>query len=141
RAAAGGIRLDAQRRDSGNRRISNQWAKLPVTIVRYEDFLIEPEKTLGALTAAMGLEVTPERIADAADFGSFDNLKRLERDGYFRSTRLKPAKAGDQRSQKVREGGSGGYRARLGAVEAERIDAYISEHLDPVFGYSAPAKA
>src|SRR5205823_14003756 len=88
----------------------NQWAKLPVTIVRYEDFLIEPEKTLGALTAAMGLEVTPERIADAADFGSFDNLKRLERDGYFRSTRLKPAKAGDQRSQKVREGGSGGYR-------------------------------
>ena len=72
-----------------------------MTIVRYEDFLIEPEKTLGALTAAMGLEVTPERIADAADFGSFDNLKRLERDGYFRSTRLKPAKAGDQRSQTI----------------------------------------
>jgi hypothetical protein len=119
----------------------NRWAKLPVTIVRYENFLIEPEKTLSALTAAIGLEVTPEQIADAADFGSFDNLKRLERDGYFASSRLKAARKGDERSQKVRSGGSGGYRARLGEVEAKAIDAYISEHLDPVFGYSAPAKA
>jgi hypothetical protein len=119
----------------------NQWAKIAATIVRYEDFLIEPEKTLGALTAAMGVEVTREQIADAADFGSFDNLKRLERDGYFASSRLKAARKGDERSQKVREGGSGGYAKRLGEVEAKRIDAYISKHLDPAFGYSAPAKA
>ncbi|HZC38176.1 MAG TPA: sulfotransferase domain-containing protein [Sphingomicrobium sp.] len=114
----------------------NAWAELRPTIVRYEDFLIEPEQTLGALAEAVGLEVTPEQIADAATFGSFDNLKQREREGYFRSSRLKPAKKGDERSQKVRSGGSGGYRARLGEVEAERIDAYISEHLDPIFGYS-----
>jgi hypothetical protein len=119
----------------------NAWAALSRAIVRYEDFLVEPEKTLGALAVAMGLEVTPEQIADAAEFGSFDNLKRLERDGYFASSRLKAARKGDERSQKVREGGSGGYRAQLGEVEAARIDAYISEHLDPVFGYCAPAKA
>jgi hypothetical protein len=113
----------------------NQWAKIATTIVRYEDFLIEPEKTLGALTGAMGIAVTPEQIADAADFGSFDKLKQREREGYFRSSRLRPAKPGDERSQKVRSGGTGGYRARLGEVEAKRIDAYISEHLDPVFGY------
>src|SRR3954451_12386626 len=70
----------------------NQWAKLPATIVRYEDFVIEPKKALGALTIAMGLEVTPEQIADASAFGSFDNLKRLERDGYFASSRLKAAR-------------------------------------------------
>src|SRR5204862_480552 len=64
-----------------------------------------------------------------------------EPEGYFSSARLKPAKTGDERSQKVREGGSGGYRARVGEVEAARIDAYISEHLDPVFGYAGPAKA
>lgn len=119
----------------------NAWAKIAASIVRYEDFLVEPEKTLGALAAAIGLDVTLEQIADAADFGSFDNLKRLEREGYFASSRLKAARKGDERSQKVREGGSGGYRARLGEVEAKRIDAYISEHLDPAFGYSAPAKA
>ena len=80
-------------------------------------------------------------VADAAGFGSFENLKQLERDDYFVSSRLKAVRKGDEQSQKVREGGSGGYRARLGEVEAERIDAYISEHLDPVFGYSSQAKA
>ena len=49
--------------------------------------------------------------------------------------------AGDERSGKVRKGGSGGYAKRLGEVEAKRIDAYISKHLDPVFGYSSPRSA
>jgi hypothetical protein len=119
----------------------NEWARLSARIVRYEDFLIEPGKTLSALADAVRLDVTPEQIADAVDFGSFQNMKRLEREGYFTSSRLKPAKAGDEKSQKVRSGKSGGYRARLGEVEARRIDAYISRHLDPVFGYSEPAKA
>jgi hypothetical protein len=119
----------------------NQWAKIAGAVVRYEDFLIEPDATLGALAMAVGLEVTPEQIADAAAFGSFDNLKLLEREGYFTSSRLQRAKRGDEQSGKVRSGGSGGYAKRLGEVEARHIDAYISEHLDPVFGYSAPAKA
>jgi len=118
----------------------NEWAKIAGTIVRYEDFLVEPETTLGALAEAVGLDVTLEQIADAADFGSFDNLKRLEREGYFASSRLRPAKRGDESSGKVRSGGSGGYAKRLGEVEAERIDAYIAAHLDPVFGYEAPAR-
>ena len=113
----------------------NQWAKASATIVRYEDFVTEPERTLAAMTNAVGLEATFEQIAEAAAFGRFDNLKRLEREGYFRSARLKPAKASDERSGKVRKGGSGGYRAALGEEEAKRIGASIAEHLDPVFRY------
>lgn len=115
----------------------NQWARVARTIVRYEDFLIEPEATLAALAEAVELEVTPEQIADAAEFGSFDRLKQREREGYFHSSRLQPAKPGEERSHKVRKGGSGGYRTHLGEVEAERIDAYIADHLDPIFGYGA----
>lgn len=123
----------------------NEWIGLrgkglPVTIVRYEDFLIEPQKTLGELAAAVGLAVDSEDIADAVEFANFRNLKQREQEGYFKSSRLLPAKKGDDRSSKVRAGGSGGYRARLGEVEAERIDAYIREHLDPVFGYSAAGR-
>ena len=116
----------------------NQWAKIAGTIVRYEDFLTDPEKTLGALAKAVGLTVNAKNIAGAVEFASFDKLKQRERDGYFTSSRLQPAREGDARSGKVRKGGSGGYRARLGEVEAKRIDAYISRHLDPVFGYSSP---
>ena len=116
----------------------NAWAKIAGTIVRYEDFLTEPEKTLGALAKAVGLAVNARNIAGAVEFASFDKLKQREREGYFTSSRLQPATEGDERTGKVRKGGSGGYRARLGEVETRRIDAYISKHLDPVFGYSSP---
>jgi hypothetical protein len=118
----------------------NEWAKIAGTIVRYEDFLAEPEATLSVLAKAVGLTVNAKNVAGAVEFASFDKLKQREREGYFTSSRLQPAKEGDARSGKVRKGGSGGYRARLGEVEAARIDAYISAHLDPVFGYSAPRK-
>jgi alcohol sulfotransferase len=124
----------------------NEWAGLrskglPITIVRYEDFLSEPEETLSTVASAAGLNASADDIADAVEFASFGNLKRREREGYFKSSRLRPAKEGDERSAKVRSGSSGGYRAALGEVEAERIDAYIREHLDPVFGYSAAGEA
>ena len=116
----------------------NQWAKIAGTIVRYEDFLTEPEKTLATLARAVVLTVNAKNIAGAVEFASFDRLKQREIEGYFTSPRLQPTKEGDERSGKVRKGGSGGYRARLGEVEAKRIDAYISKHLDPVFGYGVP---
>jgi len=124
----------------------NEWARLraqdlPVTIVRYEDFLSEPQQTLSTLASALGLNAGAEDIGDAVEFASFGNLKQREQEGYFKSSRLRPAKEGDDRSAKVRSGSSGGYRAALGEVEAERIDAYIREHLDPVFGYSAAGEA
>jgi Sulfotransferase domain len=118
----------------------NQWAnlsrrRLGITIVRYEDFLSDPQATLRRLADAIGLAVGDDDIADAAEFGSYHNLKRLEQEGYFRSKRLRPAKADDAQSGKVRRGSSGGYREQLDDLEAERVDAYIREHLDPAFGY------
>lgn len=118
----------------------NQFAAIPgVTILRYEDFVIEPEAALKRLADAIGLKTSQADIADAVKFGSFANLKQREREGYFQSDRMRPAKAGDERSTKVRTGGSGGYPAALGEAEADRIDAYLAEYLDPVFGYSRSA--
>ena len=106
-----------------------------VTIIRYEDFLKQPHIALGELAGAIGLDVTDEDIADAVEFGDIRNLKKREQDGYFTSARLRPSKAGDQRSSKVRKGGSGGFRRNLGAREARHIDEFVKEELDPVFGY------
>jgi hypothetical protein len=104
-------------------------------IVRYEDFLSDPHQTLRALAARLGLAATEEDVDDAVEFGSFEKLKTREREGYFSSSRLQPAKSDDGSSFKVRSGGSGGYRKRLQPREAAKVDAYIAEHLDPVFGY------
>jgi Sulfotransferase domain len=119
----------------------NQWAALArsrrdVGIVRYEDFLSEPESTLADLAAKIGVEVDPADVADAADFGALGNLKKREREGYFRSPRLRAARKGDDASYKVRSGSSGGYRNSLDPEGVAKVDAYVAEHLDAVFGYS-----
>lgn len=106
-----------------------------VTIVRYEDFLAQPEATLATVAKAIGLSAGSEDIADAVAFGSIENLKRLEQDRYFTSSRLRHSKKGDEKSGKVRKGGSGGFRKVLGAREARHIDEYVKQNLDSVFGY------
>jgi hypothetical protein len=116
----------------------NGFAAVPgVTIIRYEDFLANPEESLRSLAAAIGLEVGAEEIADAVEFGSLASLKQREREGYFTSTRLRRARTGDEQSGKVRRGQSGGYRGALNASAVRKIDAYIAGELDPAFGYSA----
>jgi hypothetical protein len=117
----------------------NEFAKLRgMTIVRYEDFLEAPDRALATLAHAIGLDPSTDDIADAVEFGRIGNLRQREREGYFTSRRLRQARKGDERSYKVRKGTSGDYRGQLGDAEAGRIDAYVAEHLNPVFGYSKP---
>ncbi len=123
-------------------RFLNLFSAMPgVTIIRYEDFLASPETALAQLAKAIGLDVSADDIADAVAFGSIDNLKQLEREGYFRSSRLRASSRNDARSTKVRSGKSGGYRDALDAEVAERIDAYVEDELDPAFGYGSGAGA
>ncbi|HEX5259288.1 MAG TPA: sulfotransferase domain-containing protein [Sphingomicrobium sp.] len=112
-------------------------ALLHVTILRYEDFLADPDKSLKKLAQAIGLETGTKDIAGAVEFGSLANLRRLEHEDYFSSSRLRPARKRDDQSGKVRSGASGSYRAELDAAAAARVDAYVHDNLDPRFGYSA----
>ncbi|HET7606955.1 MAG TPA: sulfotransferase domain-containing protein [Sphingomicrobium sp.] len=116
----------------------NRFAALPgVTIIRYEDFLAQPEASLRTLADALGLGVDTDGIADAVEFARLPNLKEREREGYFTSPRLRRARTGDAQSGKVRSGTSGGYRAQLDPATAARIDEFVSGNLDPRLGYSA----
>jgi hypothetical protein len=121
-------------------RFLNQWAELSrergdILIVRFEDFLAEPEKTLSRLAQFVGLNSGQADIADAVEFARFDNLKSRERAGYFSSARLGPGRAGNEESYKVRSGKSGGFRAQLSKHGQDRVDAFVRQHLDPIFAY------
>lgn len=118
----------------------NNWAELArqrdgIRFVRYEDFISQPEPTLRVLAEFVGLEHDEAAIKDAVAFASFDNLKKLEREGYFTSPRLGPGREGGESSYKVRTGKSGGYRAQLSEEGQKRVDDYVRAHLDPIFGY------
>jgi len=115
----------------------NQFAALPgATIILYEDLLATPDQALKRLANAVGLKTSKADIADAVDFARLPNLKQREREGYFTSARLRPARKDDDRSGKVRQGSSGGYRGELGEAEASKVDAYLRDNLDPRLGYS-----
>jgi len=115
----------------------NQFARVPgVTIIRYADFVNEPEVALQRLAKAIGLEVTREDIADAVQFASLPNLKAREKEGYFTSARLRPSRRGDEKSGKVRSGAVGGYRD-LPADSVAKIDSYVRDNLDRSLGYSS----
>ena len=97
---------------------------------------MDAPKTLKRLAKAIGMKTDSKDIADAVEFGSLANLKKLEREGYFTSSRLRRVRKGDAESGKVRSGKSGGYPAELGDEAAARIDDYLRDHLDPRLGYS-----
>ncbi|WP_310468066.1 sulfotransferase domain-containing protein [Sphingomonas sp.] len=128
-------------------RFLNQWAELArergdILFLRYEDFLTDPSSKLGELARFVGLASDDAAITDAVEFARFENLRAKEREGYFTSARLGPGRAGNEASYKVRSGKSGGYRAQLGEAGQQRVDAYLREHLDPLFGYcETPAAA
>ena len=121
-------------------RYLNQWAELTrergdILILRFEDFLSEPERSLHTLADFVGLAGDEAGIQDAVNFARFDNLKDREREGYFTSGRLGPGRTGNDSSYKVRSGKSGGYRAQLSEAGRERVESYVQEHLNPLFGY------
>ena len=121
-------------------RFLNGWAMLAreredVHLVRYEDFLTDPEGALARLAEIIGLDSSDAAIKDAVEFARFENLKKRERAGYFASTRLGPGRAGDENSFKVRSGKSGGFRTALSETSRERVEEYVDKRLDPVFGY------
>lgn len=114
----------------------NLFASVPgVVILRYEDFIANPQGSLRELAAAIGLDVDPPDIEDAVEFGKLSNLKDKEREGYFTSARLRRMRSDDENSGKVRRGRPGGYRSELSSMSAAWIDDYIRDNLDPRLGY------
>lgn len=114
----------------------NLFASIPgIAIFRYEDFIANPEGSLGELASAIGLDVDHGDIEDAVDFGRLSNLKDREREGYFTSVRLRRMRSKDENSGKVRKGRPGDYRAELSPENAAWIDDYIRDKLDPRLGY------
>ncbi len=117
-------------------------ATLPQAItVPYEALRGDPARELARIGALMGEAFTAEEIAEAVRFGSFDHLKALESDNFFKQKGLRPGIKGDAESSKVRRAKVGGYREDFTAEQAAELEALVAERLDPALGYSADATA
>lgn len=108
-------------------------------LIRYEDLQQEAAVELRRLLDFVGLsEVSDEHIAEAVEYGSFNNMRKMELGGDVSSGRLKPGDRSDEESFKTRKGIVGGYVEYLNPAQIESVEQRITERLDPFYRYSVP---
>ena len=117
-------------------------AALPRAItVPYESLRADPAAELARIGTLMGETFTAEEIAEAVRFGSFDNLKALEADNFFKQKGLRPGIKGDAESSKVRRAKVGGYLEDFSAEQVAELEVLVAQRLDPALGYTPESAA
>lgn len=121
-------------------RYYNDWAEAladrrDALIVRYEDLRSDTDKTLRRVTALLGEEFEDEHYENAIAFGSVDNMRKLERSGYFQNASLRLRDADDPDALKVRRARVGGFRGDLTPEQADWVEEQVRAHCHPALGY------
>jgi hypothetical protein len=125
----------------------NLWAReLPniehLLMVRYEDMRVQPEKELQRIVMFLGMDPDDERIRKTIEFSSIENLRKLEKENYFkRGSRLKAKDSSNPDSFKVRRAKVGGYRDYFDDEQVATIDELVNARLSAVFGYATEEPA
>jgi hypothetical protein len=91
--------------------------------------------------AFLGTPGSEAQIADAVQFASYDNMKRMEQQRVFwlSGGRLVPKDRSNPNSYKVRRGKVAGYRDDFAAAQLAEIDRLVETTLDPLYGYTGAA--
>ena len=110
-------------------------------IVRYEDRRADPGATLKQILTFFGERYSEIEIEEAVDFTSFDKLKKLEGQGFFRRGGMSLRRGGDPDAFKLRRGKVEGYRDYFDAEQLAQMEEMVATKLSPAFGYGACAGA
>jgi len=118
----------------------NHWAQAVQKLdhgllVKYEDLRAEPVPALLRVTQLMGADFSEEDVRAAVEWGSFENLQKLETSGTFRQGGMKLVNADDPSTYKVRRGKVGGYREDFSPAQVAELEALVRERIDPALGY------
>ncbi|GMQ83634.1 MAG: hypothetical protein BMS9Abin06_0369 [Gammaproteobacteria bacterium] len=105
-------------------------------LTSYEALRANPGTVLKQITTLMGDSFTDDEIQQAVEFGSFDNLRKLESEGFFRSGGLTLRNPKDPESFKVRRAKVGGYRDYFSAEQADELEQLVRTRLSPSLGYN-----
>jgi len=105
-------------------------------LTSYEALRADPGTVLKQITTLMGDSFTDEEIQQAVEFGSFDNLRKLESEGFFRSGGLTLRNPTDPESFKVRRAKVGGYRDYFSAEQVDELEELVRTRLSPSLGYN-----
>jgi hypothetical protein len=117
---------------------NNRYLPRGFLLVRYEDMKADSGGELRRVLDFVGLTtIDMATIAQAVEFASFDNMRKMEAENRFQSGILNPGENDDQESYKTRRGNIGGYREYLSQDEIDVLDHKIKDELSPYFGYKS----
>jgi hypothetical protein len=106
-------------------------------LVRYEDMKTDPPGELRRVLDFLGLQtIDDETIAEAVEFASFDNMRKMEAEGKFTSGMLTPADKRDGDSYKTRKGKISGYVDYLSEGEIQALNNKMEKELSKLFRYT-----
>ncbi len=96
-------------------------------LVRYERLHEEPQAVLERILRFTDQQVDTAAIAETIEFCRFENMQRLEREGYFKSEYgvLLSGDSDDPEALKTRRGKIGGYVSYLSAEDIDYCDGLI----------------
>ena len=108
-------------------------------LVKYEELRAEPVPTLQRIMQLMGEDFSEDEIRAAVEWGSFENLQKLETSGTFNQGGMKLVNAEDPSTYKVRRGKVGGYREDFNAQQVAELEALVRDNILPELGYCRDA--
>jgi hypothetical protein len=110
-------------------------------VISYTDMYYDTARKLAEVLNILGCKhISEHSLRDALEYTRFDNMRKLERTGYFRSKRLQPANPMDVESYKVRRGIVGGYKDYLTEEDCAYIESAIQQSACPfIERYATPA--
>jgi len=105
-------------------------------ILRYEDLRADTEGTLRRVLAFLGESFSDVQIRTAIEFCSVENMRKLEREGYFQNNSLRLRDAKDPDALKVRRATVGGFTDDLEPAQAAWVQQQVEQRCHPALGYS-----
>src|SRR5690554_5554247 len=123
----------------------NLWARAappPRSLLRVRSQAMreDPGEQLRRVMDFIGTPATDEEIAEAVEFASVDNMRKMESERTFwlSGSRMTTRDKSNPNAFKVRRAKVGGWRDYFEPKQIEAIEQYLEERLDPFFGYSTP---
>ncbi|HEY3247587.1 MAG TPA: sulfotransferase domain-containing protein, partial [bacterium] len=105
-------------------------------LVRYEDMRQDTRRELRRVLDFLGLPGVAEAVvAEAVEFASFENMRKMETEDRFQSRKLRAADAREAESFKTRRGKVGGYADYLAPDDVEYLNRRMAEILPDFYGY------
>jgi len=104
-------------------------------LIKYEDCLSRPREEFGKALDFLGVRTDKNKLDEAVEYSSFENMKKLEERDVLGDDRLRPGDPNDPESFKVRKGKAGGFRDYLSAEDIEYVNGRF-KWLNSVFGYT-----